>query len=603
MPIVVRYQNDSSQECTLRPTPFISISSTIDKTGAGDAMGTTYSITLTGTILESQGFPYAKDANGNLFLGDDETVLSASVGPYESFDPGIGHSDYNRPPAQVVPWNYKLDAILFKQKVIRALFAIDGQRLEISPVHGDAPAIVCFPRVVTIDFAEGPYIEKCEYTITLEADTLLDNALNVHDDGNPLNLEHKPSYDYDVGESPLGASGMNTGDILNADKSGNFISAASEDWALEVDEGRGESLEINNDLSRGGIPRSYRITHNMSATGKPHYYPNPDNDNDILKKQAWEGARDFVQKRLLPPDTDLTSASNYPNVLGMMGSGTLNLIDAYRGFNHVRTEQVGVTEGTYSVTESWLIASGASYENYNMSISSDLGNPFVNVTIDGNITGLSEIKPSGATYGGIGGASGLSPYDNALLRYHEVSLSGQFGLLCPIYKRANSTVAVQLNSQPASISLGLNEFNGEITYNLSFNNRPTNVISGVLSESISVNDTYPGDVFAAIPVIGRATGPVLQYIGGRTEYKRDLSIELVMDYTDIPYGHKRNSLLLMKPSTNEPTKTQLRDLIKELSPAKEPGIRKYFISPPSESWTPKEGRYSFNISWIYELDN
>ena len=162
---------------------------------------------------------------------------------------------------------------------------------------------------------------------------------------------------------------------------------------------------------------------------------------------------------------------------------------------------------------------------------------------------------------------------------------------------------MQLNSQPASVSLGLNEFAGEITYNLSFNNRPTNVISGVLSENISVNDTYPGDIFAAIPVIGRATGPVLQYIGGRTEYKRDLSIEIVMDYTDIPYDTGRNSLLLMKPSINEPTRTQLRNLIKELSPSKEPGIRKYFISPPSESWTPKEGRYSFNISWIYELDH
>ena len=94
----------------------------------------------------------------------------------------------------------------------------------------------------------------------------------------------------------------------------------------------------------------------------------------------------------------------------------------------------------------------------------------------------------------------------------------------------------------------------------------------------------------------------MEYIVGRTEYKRDLSIELIIDYTDIPYDSGRNSLLLMKPSTNEPTRTQLRTLIKELSPEKEPGIRKYFISPPSESWTPKEGRYSFNLSWIYELD-
>jgi hypothetical protein len=75
-----------------------------------------------------------------------------------------------------------------------------------------------------------------------------------------------------------------------------------------------------------------------------------------------------------------------------------------------------------------------------------------------------------------------------------------------------------------------------------------------------------------------------------------------MDYTSVPYGTGRNPLLLKKPSVVEPTATQIADLIKELSPAKEPGIRKYFVSPPSESWSPKEGSYSFNLSWTYEMD-
>jgi hypothetical protein len=104
-----------------------------------------------------------------------------------------------------------------------------------------------------------------------------------------------------------------------------------------------------------------------------------------------------------------------------------------------------------------------------------------------------------------------------------------------------------------------------------------------------------------IPVIGRKTGPVLQYIGGRTEYRRDLQINLLMDYTKIPYGNNR-SLLLQKPSIMEPMASQLSQLIGELSPANEPGVRKYFISPPQENWNPKEGQYNFSISWIYELD-
>ena len=79
-------------------------------------------------------------------------------------------------------------------------------------------------------------------------------------------------------------------------------------------------------------------------------------------------------------------------------------------------------------------------------------------------------------------------------------------------------------------------------------------------------------------------------------------MELVMDYTDIPYGSGRTSLILTKPSLVEPTATQIRQVIESVSPQNEPGSRKYFIAPPSESWTPKEGRYSFNISWTYELD-
>ena len=58
----------------------------------------------------------------------------------------------------------------------------------------------------------------------------------------------------------------------------------------------------------------------------------------------------------------------------------------------------------------------------------------------------------------------------------------------------------------------------------------------------------------------------------------------------------------MKPSVNEPTATELANLLESLSPANEPGVRKYFINAPSETWEPKAGSYSFNISFTYELD-
>lgn len=568
MPIRVMYQNDPNQQCTIRPTPLVSISTNVLRNGAGEAFGTTYTITLTGTILADQGTPYGHKNDAGYsrygFFGSPDPAPN-EVGPYGAFDNNVSHFGFNKPPKQQITPNDASNAIFFKQQALRALFAQDGQYLEITDLNDDEAIIICYPRLVgDITFNEGIYVDKADFTITLECDTLLNLDSKVHNEGSLISSDGQIYFD-------------KTEDELLASLSGHFIQDYNEEWSIEVDDSVAESITS---------PRSYRISHSISSTGKTHYGPSG------VKLKAWEQARGFVQSRLSDNITD------YPNVMGQIGSGTLNLINSYGGFNHVRTEQINESNGTYSVTENWLISSGTSYENYNLSVSNSIDNPFVSVSIDGNIKGLSEITPSGFTAGNTANAA----YDNALLKYNTVTNSGQFGVGSDVYKRANNMVAVQLNSQPKSISLAANQFNGELTYNLQWDNRPTNIISGVLTESITVNDTYPGDVFAVIPVIGRQTGPVLQAVGGRTEYRREVAINLLMDYTDIPYGNQRGTLLLKKPSLVEPTATQLSSLIKELSPSGEPGVRKYFLNPPSENWTPKEGQYSLNLSWVYELN-
>ena len=571
MPIRVRYKNDPGQECTVRPTPLVNIATQILKNGAGEAFGVTYSITLTGTLLADQGTPYAIEHGGITGLRHastdkyafHETAPSAFTGPYGAFDSVLSHTGLNRPPKQQIEPNLAATALITKQRALRALFAQDGQRVEITDFNYDNPAVICYPRLVDIQFSEGIWVDKCDFTISLEADTLL-HGDKVDNEGTFI-IPNSGETQENTTET-----------VLLGSLSGAFINDYSEDWSIEVDESTGESPDL---------PFSYRITHSLNATGKTHYTPGEE------RLVAWEQARRFVTDRLSDNVTE------YPNIMGQIGSGTINLVDSFGGFSHVRNESIGQSAGTYAVTETWLLASGTAYENYSSSVSSDTSSAFVGVNIDGTIKGLSQISPSGH-----GSEDKPSAFDNAMSKYIAVSNSGQFGLISDIYKRANNLVAVELNSQPLSMSVGTNEYLGEITYSTQFNNRPTNIISGVLTESISVNDTYPGDVFAVIPVLGRKTGPVLQYIGGRTEYRRDLSINLLMDYTKIPYGSGRNTLLLKKPSVIEPSATQIGNLIKELSPQGEPGIRKYFVSPPSESWEPKTGSYSFNLTWTFELD-
>jgi hypothetical protein len=635
MPIQIRYRNDPLHECVIRPTPFISIASEILKTGAGEAFGVTYTISLTGTLLNDQGFPFARNTSSASAGADlygkafDFLPLSPApqpaylyAGPYEAFDTAHSHAPETdgmnkKPRKQLIDSKYALGALLFKQKVMRALFAIDGQRMEISSVDYNEPAIIVYPRLVDISFDEGPYVDKCEYSITLQADTLLTKDFMVDNDGNPLHAQHRTRDNYDVQGSDTAAHPEAWGfrDQREADilaSSGAFVEGFSESWSIEVDDALADMSEMRHKIMKG-----YRISHQMSATGKTHYGPTryaggPSVSEDVHRLPAWKQARDFVQKRLMVPSEGWAAiggsaphrhAPNYPNLPYSMGSGCLNLVHAYGGFNHTRTEEIGVDAGSYSVTENWLIASGTAFEQYTMSISSDSSQPFVSVSIDGMVTGLSEIPASGAIYGGTGPVypESSGAYGNAITKYHLVSNSGKYGLNSNVYKRANNQVAVQLNSQPKSVSLSMDELAGTITYALDFDNRPTNWLSGVLSENIQVQDTYPGDIFAVIPVIGRETGPILQYIGGRTEYKRNLTIDCQLDYTDLPYASGRQSLLY-KPSLVEPLRTQLKNLIEDLSPKREPGIRKWFISPAQENWTPKDGSYSISLSWTYELN-
>jgi len=567
MPVQVDYQGSTVQ---ITPAPLVSVSTQILKNGAGEPFGVSYAITLTGTVLDNKGSPYAFYGPSNTlynFVGGGSPTVD---GPYGAFSTASSATQ------QLVPRGESLTAVMSKQSALRALFATDGQKLAITDWNTGDPNFVCYPRVISVDFQEGAYVERADYTITLEADTLL------FGEGDPTSsVENEGSL---IASDGVARAGITESQLL-ASLSGAFIADFSEDWAIEVDEAQGESVEL---------PRSYRVTHNINATGKTHFGPPPTPGSSPIKYKAWEQAKKFVQHRLSE------NATEYPNIMGKIGSGTVNLVNTYRGFNHTRTENLSESAGTYSVSETWLIASGTAYENYNLSISSSTSAPFVSVSIDGNIKGLTEYSPSG--FGGSDlnvGSSGA--YDNALIKYRLISNNGFFGVGSDIYKRANNAVAVELNSQPKSISLGTNAYTGELTYNLEFDNRPTNIISGVLSEQISVNDTYPGDVFATIPVIGRSTGPVLQYLGSRTEYKRDVSINLLMDYTNLPYT-SGNNLIRFKPSVVQPTAGQIQNLLAYLSPANEPGIRKYFVAPPTESWNPKEGSYAINISWTYELN-
>ena len=118
MPIRVFYQNDLNQSCTIRPTPLVSIATQMLKTGANETFGTTYTITLTGTLLADQGSPYGFNFNESKFpfISDGYSGL-VFVGPYLAFDNNSSHFNLNRPPRQLVSLNQSSQSIFSKQRL------------------------------------------------------------------------------------------------------------------------------------------------------------------------------------------------------------------------------------------------------------------------------------------------------------------------------------------------------------------------------------------------------------------------------------------------------------------------------------------------------
>lgn len=588
----------NQQAYIIRPCPLINITWTSAFNEDGP-IGGKYDITLTGTILDNNGSP--------IYTYDTSNTNVQWTPSYYPSGPGTKpvQTDY---PVNVGQLG-ALKSILAKQVALRELFSRTCARVEVASVNpGDTePVITFYPKFISIDFAEGIWVDRCDYTITLEAEFLLDKNERIIGSESYASKTFKPG---EPGWIETGGGAQPTRLSINVllDKIGGFVDDFQESWSIEPEDGTGNTTAPNSNQEH--VTRVYRLTRNISAKGKniTGYQCFGNRPPEFYK--AHEQARRYVVNHINNTGNTSNNWDDYPNPIGTpanfnLASGILNLSTlSHAGYNHSRTENLDITQGTYNVSDSWILSSGNSTENYSLSLSVNEEDPTHKVSIDGTIKGLTSIPGSGSIFGGNSPPSSLNtPYENAVNKYRQITNNGQFGMSAHTFKRAqNAAGNIQLNHVPLSVSLSTNEFTGEINYTIEYDDRPINTISGVSFEAVSVTDTYPGDLFAVIPVIGRSTGPVLQYIGGRTEYQRSLSLELVLDKAQNPPNVNERLNLLQKPSLREPTRTGIISAVNAYSPAREIGIRKYFVSPPQETWDPKSGRYTLNINWTYELN-
>jgi hypothetical protein len=177
------------------------------------------------------------------------------------------------------------------------------------------------------------------------------------------------------------------------------------------------------------------------------------------------------------------------------------------------------------------------------------------------------------------------------------------------YKWLNSTQAInerstlpsnayvlQLNPIPISMTESHRKSVGEIDYSFEFNNRPLNLIQGSISESLTVNDTFPTQQIAEIFVLGRKLGPVLQDLGTVTSSSREVTLEVV-----IPRPRMIGQRLIFPTNIF----TAATGLVEQLNPKYTFGTTtatsiKSYVKNDTHNYNPLEGRLSISKSWIWQ---
>jgi hypothetical protein len=417
------------------------------------------------------------------------------------------------------------------------------------------------------------------------------------------------------------------------------------------------------DLNFVNIPQ-FKLSRRITAEGIPSGLGS---GNTSRNYSAYLNARDWVASRLAEPFGG-TYGSGGPTFSSSAMSSISNFSNLFL-YNHLRSTNFNELAGTYEVNETWLaMPTGIKYvEDYTIESSTD--ERFIRtVRVQGSIKGLMiaqlpimsgasglipnksgiiDLSYSKST--GLGGTvsqivqdEGSSSADQQIYgNKYQNALSGWINDIKPyLYRRASSAVNLDnssddyipstvspqpvaknpvysrqklLNIIPISTNEGHDPRKGSISYSYEFNDK-FRFISGVLAESISINQTGPVDVINEAFVLGRRLGPILQSLGSKTSAKKDLTFEIIVVPPSSWKGFKMSESECPLYTGGNTYKT-IETIIEGFKPFGDRGSSVFgtftrsndngqvYVSQDNANWNPTEGRYTRTIGWIYQTCN
>lgn len=336
--------------------------------------------------------------------------------------------------------------------------------------------------------------------------------------------------------------------------------------------------DINSDVYFG-----YTVTHTLNAQG---YLTNG--------IEAYTEAKKWIEDRLKSTSVGLILEKN---AYGKNLYENLTPDDDYQigtpppdEYNAIRTTNADTLGGSYSITTTYFRSKSKSISEVTVDFSKD-ENGDVSISANGTIQGLSSIGPDSVID---------NKYSNAESSYSTIcgnfrSGSRIYTAVSNVFNLAN-TESVSLDDYPLVISTGQNKLKGSITFNVTYKAYPTavlnliNAIPGAISATMSITDDNKngnpaGDVqiYAAIPIIGRSAGPILQDMATTRERRRTIQVDATVDATQ-----------------RSPTNTAVVNACFAQILLYAPAGSKIFRNNVNSSWDFTSGRASASVEWTYQ---
>lgn len=625
-PVVQVQFNGSGVHTVGGPTPFVDISMGVENNSIGLPESTTTKITLTGKIVR----PQAADATGSGI----SHVLSGIKQLNDLFQP-----DYMA--------EFKITC------------GTAGQGSNPSVIYSATGV-----KVVSVDVSKtnDNWVQTADYTVVLEGYRSLISGYSVKGLSDSWSIESLEDYTY----SDFIISNITQKQEYHNPNLKPTVPSATTSQPTNTQSGGSSGGQSPNTSSASlnviSIPQ-FKVTHSVSAIGVPSGTGNISGlmNSTYLNAKQWVEARLQTSLQTTPPTgvISLTSGNSTP---------PYHLATGYL-YNHMRNTNFSITEGKYEVVDNWIaMPTGIGFiEDFSIDMSTD--ERYIHtVSVKGEIRGLSLGGSFGSdhtyvtgqtiaapTITGYGGTrshrvpdvmSSDSTASSITANKYQNALSGWIYDVKPyLYRRACVAMSTSdrnvgyippysvgtpqaapnnpvysrhglLNIIPVATSESHNTRKGIVSYSYDFNNKFT-IISGVIAESINVEDSGPTDVIGEAFVLGRALGPVLQNLGTKTSAKKSVTVEV----TVVPPSSLKGFFVQNSDCplwTGGTVYTTITGIIEGLKPfgdrptaffgspnATRSGgatnaAGQVFVSADNQTWDPTNGRFVRSVTWTYQ---